>query len=337
MPRRAHLDAPGALHHVICRGIERQPVFRDDADRDDFVARLGNILTSTRTSCYAWSLLPNHVHLLLRTGTVPLPTVMSRILTGYAASYNRRHRRHGYLFQNRYKSILCQEESYFLELVRYLHLNPLRAKLVDALPALDRYAYGGHSRLMGKAESPWQDTDAVLAQFGRRVATARRRYWAFVAEGIPLGRRSELTGGGLVRSAGGWRALTAQRRTERVKGDERILGDGEFVESALRAAEEQRERRDQLRARGVDLESLLRRVAARFALTPEELRVPSKQPRRTQARSLVCYWAVRELGLPGTAVAAALGITQSAVSRAVCRGERYGVTTGVSFRELRIS
>jgi len=118
MPRKARLDAPGALHHVIFRGIDRGKIFRDDDDRDDFVERLGSIITATRTACYAWALIPNHVHLLLRTGETPISQVMRCLLTGYAVGFNRRHRRHGHLFQNRYKSILCQADSYLLELTQ---------------------------------------------------------------------------------------------------------------------------------------------------------------------------------------------------------------------------
>jgi len=123
MPRQARIDAPGALHHIICRGIERKKIFQDDTDRNDFVNRLGTVLIETSTACYAWSLIPNHFHLLLRTGNSPIATIMRRLLTGYAVTFNRRHRRHGHLFQNRYKSILCQEDLYFLELVCYIHLK----------------------------------------------------------------------------------------------------------------------------------------------------------------------------------------------------------------------
>jgi REP element-mobilizing transposase RayT len=128
MPRKARIDAPGALHHIIFRGIEQRLIFRDDRDRDQLIDRLSEILAETDTPCYAWALMPNHVHFLLKTGLTPIATIMRRLLTGYAGYFNRRHRRHGHLFQNRYKSILCQEESYFRELVRYIHLNPLRAK-----------------------------------------------------------------------------------------------------------------------------------------------------------------------------------------------------------------
>ena len=129
MPRTARIDAPGALHHIIARGIGRRRIFDDDADRDGFLERLGSVLIESGAICYAWALIPNHFHLLLRTGQAPVSSVMRRLLTGYAMGYNRRHRRVGHLFQNRYKSILCQEEPYFLELVRYIHLNPLRAIL----------------------------------------------------------------------------------------------------------------------------------------------------------------------------------------------------------------
>ena len=110
MPRQARIDAPGALHHVMCRGIERRDIFRDTQDRRNFVERLGRAVSETATSCLAWCLMPNHFHLLLRTGQSPISGVMRRVLTGYAVTFNRKHQRSGHLFQNRYKSILCQEE-----------------------------------------------------------------------------------------------------------------------------------------------------------------------------------------------------------------------------------
>jgi REP element-mobilizing transposase RayT len=98
MPRQARIDAPGALQHIIIRGIERRAIFETDTDRDDFIDRLGNLLEKTETACYAWAIMDNHVHLLLRTGTTSISTVMRRLLTGYAVSFNRRHRRYGHLF-----------------------------------------------------------------------------------------------------------------------------------------------------------------------------------------------------------------------------------------------
>lgn len=124
---------------------------------------------------------------------------MRRLLTGYAQHFNRRHKRHGQLFQNRYKSILCQEDPYLLELVRYIHLNPLRAKVVKDLKELKSYRYGGHSVLMGQVKHDWQDGDYVLGLFGKTVVAARKAYAVFIAKGVVLGRQPELVGGGLVR------------------------------------------------------------------------------------------------------------------------------------------
>jgi hypothetical protein len=157
---------------------------------------------------------------------------MRRLLTGYAVSFNRRHRRHGQLFQNRYKSVLCQEDPYLLELVRYIHLNPLRAGIVSDLRKLDRHPYCGHSMLMDKRKNNWQDTEYVLKLFNRKYSIARKRYREYVKKGIDAGRRPDLMGGGLIRSAGGWSAVKALRKSDtRMKGDERILGDGDFVET----------------------------------------------------------------------------------------------------------
>ncbi len=333
MPRQARIDIPGALHHIIGRGIEHRKIFQDDTDREDFVGRPGDVLRETATPCLAWALIPNHFHLLLVTGAVAVATVMHRLLTGYAVNYNRRHQRHGHLFQNRYQSILCQEEPYLLELVRYIHLNPLRAQIVTNLEALDHYRYSGHSALMGKRKRDWQDTDKVLALFANRPSPALSGYRQFVEEGIEMGRRPELTGGGLIRSAGGWVALKSAREgRDQTTGDERILGEGEFVESVLKEAEENIERRQRLRAQGYDFQKVVSRAGELIGLNVEEVIKPGKQPQRVQARSLVCYWAVIELGLVGTSVAKMLGMSQPAVSKAVQRGRRLAADKGYTLR-----
>jgi len=167
MPRLARLDAPGVLHHVIIRGIERRKIFKDNKDKDNFLDRLEILLPETKTICYAWALLSNHAHFLFRTGDTPLSTLMRRLLTGYVVSFNRRYKRHGQLFQNRYKSIICQEDAYLKELVRYIHLNPLRAKIVSDISALNTYAYSGHSVIMDKNKRLWQDKGYVLSFFGK--------------------------------------------------------------------------------------------------------------------------------------------------------------------------
>jgi len=305
------------------RGIERRKIFVDDADKNNLVRRIGRIISESQTPCYAWALIDNHFHLLLKTGNVPVATLMRRLLTGYAVSFNLRHRRTGHLFQNRYKSILCQEDAYLLELVRYIHLNPLRAGYVNSMHQLDRYRFCGHSTLMGKRIYDWQNTNYVLNLFGKRVSSARKAYRAFVEKGIKQGRRSDLTGGGLIRSAGGWAALKSYRRLKaHVKGDERILGDSDFVESVLEKQNERLERRYLIQMQGYDFDKVIDRVAKTFELKPEQVLRNVKQRRRVRARSLLCFWAVEELEMTGTAVGRRLKMSGSAVSRAAERGEK---------------
>jgi len=284
MPRKARIDAPGALHHVICRGIERRKIFDNDADRDNFMERLGTILKETSTPCYGWALLPNHFHLLLRSGKAPISTVMRRLLTGYAVSYNHLHRRSGHLFQNRFKSILCQEDLYLKELVAYIHLNPLRAGMVADLKDLAKYPYGGHSVLLGKQKRDFQEVDYVLRLFGDKVAAARRNYGEYVRKRMGLGQRHELAGGGLLRSSGGWGVLKAMSKGRiHLKGDERIPGDSVFVETVLSQASEQLETQYQLTEKGWTLERIIERAANIFGVEKEALIASGKQKNRVQA------------------------------------------------------
>jgi len=239
MPRQARLDAPGTLHHIIIRGIERRKIVDDRQDRDRFVTRLGALAMETNTSIYAWSLMDNHAHMLVRSGPEGISKLMRRFLTGYAMTYNQRHKRHGHLFQNRYKSIVCEEDTYFAELVRYIHLNPLRAGVVTTVSELDRYAYSGHIVIMGNRAHQWQERDYVLNWFGNKEKEALKSYRTFVMAGIDEGKRPDLVGGGLIRSLGGWsEVLSMRRRTDRQLTDERILGSGEFVQSILNEATE---------------------------------------------------------------------------------------------------
>jgi len=280
----------------MVRGIERGTLFRDDTDRNNFLERLGEILLDTKTLCYAWALIPNHFHLLLRTGLVPISTIMRRLLTGYALWFNRTHRRHGHLFQNRFKSILCQEDIYLLELVRYIHLNLIRARLVKDMDELDRYPYCGHSVIMGKVNNSWQDTEEVLGMFGEKVGAARRAYRAFVEKGIAEGRRQDLTG---------------------IRGTVAGICRGGHGKT-LRAP----------RARGIDLAFIASRVSQVLGVKPEEVWAEGKYRRVVDARSLLCYWAVRQLGVPMSSLARKLEISIPSVSESVSRGRRIAETRG---------
>ncbi len=335
MPRHSRIDSPDALHHIICRGIERGEIFSDDIDRDDLVTRLGDILIETSTRCYAWALIPNHFHLLLRTGTLPIANVMQRLLTGYATKFNIRHNRHGHLFENRYKSILCEEEPYLLELVRYIHLNPYRAGIVSSLKELQTYRYCGHSRILSLNVEPWMNVKDVLNRFGRRIDDSRKAYELFIGEGVGQGKRNDLIGGGLLRSSGGWRGiLTAREAGIFLKSDERILGSNDFVEGVLHATDEKLEIIEGYRTTGIDLERLTSIVSKMLGCDENDVAAPGRQPQRVRARSLFCFWAVRELGVNVTTLARRFGLTQPAISLAVIRGEKMAVENGWNLKQV---
>jgi putative transposase len=330
MPRIARLDSPGLLHHVMIRGIERRKIFNDDKDREYFIDRLSTLLPETKTQCYAWSFLSNHAHFLLRSGPRGIAGLMSRLLTGYAVSYNRRHKRHGQLFQNRYKSIICQEDAYLQELVRYIHLNPLRAKIVADMKELDGYPSCGHSALMGRRRRGWQEVEYVLGYFGKRIGEARKKYRSYVEQGIALGRRPELVGGGLIRSLGGWDEVKKMRLKgqERIKSDQRILGDSDFVSEVLSESEELFPRRYILKSLGYDFEKAVERVSKLFQLEKEYITGRGRQKDRVRARDLLCYWTVVELGMSMVDLARRFAITPGAVSYAVQRGEKIAKEGG---------
>ena len=324
MPRQARLDAPGTLHHVIIRGIERKKIVSYDQDRQDFVARMGTIALETETSVYAWALMTNHAHILLRSGPSGLPRYMRRLLSGYAISYNHRHCRHGHLFQNRYKSILCEEDPYFKELVRYIHLNPLRAKLVENLVKLDRYKYCGHSVLMGRVKNDWQDRDYVLKWFGPKEGEAKRAYRQFVKKGIDQGRRPDLVGGGLIRSQGGWSAVKALRRLGvREKSDERILGSGEFVEQLIKESDQKRKEQFSVQERLNRVAKHVEKICKKENVSVEALKSGSRRQKVSMVRFKLAKKLVEEWGFSLTETGRHLGVSPPAIARTLYRLNKH--------------
>jgi len=320
MPRRARLDAPGTLHHVIVRGIEKRRIVDDRWDRRNFMSRLAQVASDTETDVYAWALMTNHAHILLRSSQNGLSRFMRRFLTGYAITYNLRHKRHGHLFQNRYKSIVCDEDAYFRELVRYIHLNPLRAKVVKNMSELDKYQWSGHSVLMGKLKHEWQDRDYVLSWFGQKEWEARRAYRKYVEEGVEKGRRPELVGGGLVRSLGGWsQVLSLRRENERVLADERILGTGDFVQKVVGEADERIKYQLGDNERRKKAQQLIELTCKKEDVNARELRMGSRRGRIARVRGEIAYQLVERYGFSLAEVARQLGVTTSAISKAISR------------------
>ena len=329
MPRQARVDAPGALHHVMVRGINGGKVFVTAGDYREFLSRLGEILEETKTRCFAWALMPNHVHMLVQTGSIALSKVMQKLLTGYAGWFNRAHGRTGRLYQNRYKSVVCDREPYLLVLVRYIHLNPLRAGIVKDLRGLEGYSWCGHGAMLGRGARRWQDLKEVLDRFAGRLGQARGEYRRFVAEGVKEGQRNDLVGGGLVRSAGGMVEYMAKRRAgEEMRGDERILGDADFVGKVLKASEARETGRSRLRRKWPALK-VIRTAAQAVGVAVGELSSNGKGRAQSKGRALACYWLVEVLGFTEMEVVRLLGIAQSTVSRSVIRGRKVAEEEGI--------
>ena len=208
-----------------------------------------------------------------------------------------------------------------LELIRYIHLNPLRAGMVKTLEGLQSYIYSGHTALMGKRDYPWQESNYVLTLFGKTKGHSRANYLKFLAQGADQGRRDDLEGGGLIRSMGGWSAVKSNRLQHiETNGDERILGSGAFVTQVLARANESLEKRTHLKTKGLTWEVLLSRVAAQYKVKEEEVQSKTKNRVVVKARSVFCHLAVRELLMTGTEVARIVHLTQAAVSKALHRG-----------------
>jgi putative transposase len=316
MPRQARLDTPGTLHHVIIRGIEKRRIVDDDQDRKNLIERLGLVALYTQTKILAWSLLKNHAHVLLKSGPRGLSHFMRRFLTGYAITYNFRHHRHGHLFQNRYKSIVCDEDTYFKELVRYIHLNPLRANLVKDLGHLDRYPWCGHAVLVGKIQYPWQDSRFVLSWFGKRKRDSLLAYRRYLAEGVSQGPRPDLVGGGLIRSLGGWSSVLGRYPVgDRPLADARILGVDEFVERVLKDAEPKVHYSFRSLGNRDRMERLIEESCRKKGIQKAEIKMGSRRCQISQLRAELAWKMQEEFGLPMAEIARQLGVSTSAIAK----------------------
>jgi putative transposase len=320
VPRQPRIDQPGFFYHVIARGIERRRLFRADRDYSDFVRRMAILFPETGIQCFAWSLMPNHLHLLLMAGLTRLGRVMQRLLTGYATSFNIRYRRAGHLFQNRFKAIVCQEDPYYLELVRYIHLNQVRAGIVKTPKELANFPWTGHAALMDIRRNNWQNVNAVLARFGANEQDARTRYGNFIEDGWTGGHRDDLEGGGLIRSLGGVsEAVRASREDRRELSDVRILGDGDFVEKVLQQSETAEKQKSFWQT--FSLDSLIETLARCFGIPAESIREKRRDKKVSQAKSVLLFASTEWLGRSLTSMANYAQMSTGCASRARGRGK----------------
>jgi len=313
MPRKKRLSVPGALHHVMARGIEGRDIFRDYEERAIFLHLLTKGIEDTGFLCYAWALMGNHYHLLLRANEKPLSALMRRLNSTYARYYCKKYKRRGYLFQDRFKSIATQDQGYIEELVRYVHLNPIRAGVCKTMAQLDSYEWCGHSMLVGAHRYPFQNTADVLGKFARDTGTARKRYRRFMEEGLE--------------SHNGEPLIAMVRRSN--AGEENIhdygcwvIGNREFVVNAFKNDKERRSRIAEYRRLGWDLKRLGEYVAAQMGIEEPDIRCRGRQNTRAESRKLLAYLGNRMLGYAVSDIARYLGTSGPAVSKSLDEGKQ---------------
>lgn len=316
MPRQARIDIPGCLYHVIARGIEQRDIFIDERDYSDFLARLEENLEDTGSKCFAFCLLSNHFHLLILRGHRLLAELMRRLMTGYAVRFNRRYQRVGHLFQNRYKALLCDQDSYLLELVSYIHLNPWRAGLVGDRRGLATYPWCGHGTILGSNRHGFLAKEDVLRQFGKNFRSARRKYESFVLDRVNRFGRGELSRGGS--GSRGNTGIKGEVRTgpperdENAVSDERILGEGDFVKAVLGRVGPERSR--------VEIEEIVDQLERGSGVRFEEILSKCQTRPVVQARAMYCYLAKERCRMSGAELAGQLRLSSGAISLLFYRG-----------------
>jgi len=265
--RKPRVHFPGALYHVISRGNQRQTIFRSDADRRRYLELLNHYGARYQFQLRAYVLMSNHVHLLMEVGKHPLAKIMQGLQQSYTLYFNRKYKLVGHLFQGRYKDILCDRDCYLLELVRYIHLNPGRSKIV-ADPV--DYVWSSHRDYLNTAtaRAAIVQSELILEQFAPNLAQARRKYEEFVLEGIGAGHRDDFYD---------------------VK-EQRFLGDDQFVEKINRSLD-----LDPPPTIRVGLSSIETAVSRRYKYPVGLLYSRTKEHRGSFARAVVAYLG-QELG-----------------------------------------
>lgn len=305
MARKPRLHLPGGLYHVIWRGNEQRDVFFDDEDRDRFYGLLSEGVARFGYRVHGFCLMSNHVHLAVQAGNDALSGPLQNLSFRYTQAINRKYGRVGHLFHGRYKAVLVDHDAYLLELVRYIHLNPVRARLVKD-PA--DYPWSGHRVYLGKLALSWLTTESVLGQLADSLSVARRRYARFVADGMSQGHRPDLYAG---------------------SEDSRVVGDERFVERLQRRAitVEKRTR--------LTLDDVVAHVCTGYDLDERALARAGRERIPAQARALIGWLVTRTKVANLAQVANRFRREPSGLSRQVNRLEREAREDATKARALQ--
>lgn len=292
MPRKARITVPGCFHHIMARGIEGRDLFLDDHDRSVFVKLLEKYLSKSECGLYAWSLMPNHYHLVVQTGSLPLFSLMRPLNSLYAGHHSRKYERRGYLFQDRFKSIATMDQGYLKEMIRYVHANPLRAKICRSMYDLDRYPWTGHAAIMGKRKNAFQKTGPVLRRFGNNQQAARRKYREF------MGASLLQPGGDLIETIRRSNAGTSSLHHSGCW----VIGDPEFVRTAMADAKNRRIRLAKHARSGIRIDELAERMAKAVHLPVKSFRTRGRMNRASKVRKVFAFICRSEYEFPVTEI-----------------------------------
>ena len=295
MARKPRIEVEGGLYHLITRGVDRRDIFHSPEDFQKFIAILSSQKTKLPFYLYAYCLMTNHVHLLIERMTDDVGRIMHRVLTGYTQYYNRKYRRTGHLLQGRHKAILCQSDPYLAELVRYIHLNPVRAKMAKRP---EEYLYSSHRTYIGAEPAGAVDVEPVLRRFAAKKSTARERYVQFVHAGVKLGHQEQF-----------------------YAPDNGILGNDEFVDQMIHRIGEFDARAASVRRKtehapvgSFDSARLVRAVETVCGIARDEFVGPGKRARQMFAKEVMLL-AGREFGAGVTTLSIAAGVSVASTSR----------------------
>ena len=296
------LQSPGSLFHIMARGIDGRNLFNDDNDHYEFLNRFRKSLFESGYRCISWSLMDNHYHLFVQSNENPLSSLMRPLNSGYARWYNKKYKRNGYLFQDRFKSVLCQDSQHTSELIRYIHLNPLRANLISSYDKLIDWKWASHNVLLGNVNAIGEDIvdrKAVLDRFGQNENDALRIYSQYMQEGID---KSNMR-------TSGWLLKTEQ--TELIgahKGWPAVIGDLDFVRKTMGNHSIGVHRLHRKEDYPEVLQCVASEVCSKFNLTLNDLKTRGRENTRSWARAYFCYKVHKEELLPLGVIANYLAI-----------------------------
>ena len=325
MPRQARIDIPGVLQYVTAQAVKSQKIYYSDDDKKDFVIRLQNILNETQTKCYAWTLMPDHFQLLIRPESTALKKIMRRLMTGYAVSFNLRHHRKGQIFKDRYQSIVCEDEPYLLELIRYIHLTPIRDGIAKNINELGNYQWSGFAFHAGINDYPFQlgsndfeecgicnkSANEVLDLFSNDLKAARKKYIEYLNGGTCKKN--------ILKDFKTLKNKLKDKPDKSKKTDTRVLGQSNFIEEVLKQDNLLKNKKIE---KHYPIDEVISKVTSYYEVEIDDMLKGSQKSMVSKARCVICYIQIEKMQRPGSIVGKMMKIKGFSALRCAERGRK---------------